>query len=129
MARQELFVTWLNDAHAMENALASALRDQVKLAEDHPDVKTRIEQHFQETERHMQVEGCLESLGETPSGMKDTMAKISGKMQSMMQGGSGHTLLMAALNDYSAENMEIATYKSLLVAANELGHADIASKL
>lgn len=130
MARQELFVTWLNDAHALENAVAGALRDQAKLAEDHPEVKSAIEQHLQATERHMTVvEECLELVGESSSGLKDTMAKMGGKMQSMMQGGSGHTLLMAALNDYSAEHMEIASYESLIVAANELGHTEIASKL
>ena len=123
MARQELFVTWLNDAHAMENVVATALKDQAALAENHPDVKSAIEQHLEATNRHMKtVEGCLESLGESPSGMKDTMAKMGGKMQSMMQAGSGDTLLKAALNDYSAEHMEIASYESLIVAANELGH-------
>ena len=130
MARQELFVTWLNDAHAMENVVATALKDQAALAEDHPEMKSAIGQHLEATNRHMKtLEGCLESLGESPSGIKDTMAKMGGKMQSMMQGGAGDTLLKAALNDYSAEHMEIASYESLIVAANELGHSDIATQL
>lgn len=130
MARQELFITWLNDAHALENVVATALKDQAELTENHPEVKAAIEQHLQATNRHIEVvEGCLESLGESPSGMKDTLAKAGGKMQSMMQGGSNDTLIMAALNDYSAEHMEIASYESLIVAANELGHTDIATKL
>lgn len=130
MARQELFVTWLNDAHALENVVATALKDQVALAEGHPEVQKAIEGHLEATHRHMEiVEGCLKELGESPSGMKDTMAKMGGKMQSMMQAGSGDTLIMAALNDYSAEHMEIASYESLIVAANELGHTGIASKL
>lgn len=130
MARQQLFVTWLNDAHALENVVATALKDQVALAEDQPEVKRAIEGHLEATHRHMEiVEGCLEELGEGTSGMKDTMAKMGGKMQSMMQAGSGDTLITAALNDYSAEHMEIASYESLIVAANELGHTTIASKL
>lgn len=130
MANQELFVTWLNDAHAMENVVATALKDQVALAEGHPDVQGAIERHLEATHRHMEIlEGCLEELGESSSGMKDTMAKMGGKMQSMMQAGSGDTLIKAALNDYSAEHMEIASYESLIVAANDLGHTGIASKL
>lgn len=130
MARQELFVTWLNDAHAMETALAAALNDQVDLAKDRPEVQAVIRQHLDATNRHMEIlEESLESIGESPSGMKDTMAKVGGKMQSMMQAGSGHSLLMAALNDYSAEHMEIASYESLIVAANELGHTQIATRL
>ena len=130
MARQELFVTWLNDAHALENAVAAALKDQIALAENHPDVQSAIQAHLEATERHQKiVEECLEELGESASGLKDTMAKVGGKMQGMMQAGSGHTLLMAALNDYSAEHMEIASYESLIVAANDLGHTGIATKL
>ncbi len=130
MAHRELFITWLNDAHAFENVVATALKDQVALAADHPDVQTAIEGHLEATHRHAEIlEGCLEELGESPSGLKDTMAKVGGKMQSMMQAGSGDTLIKAALNDYSAEHMEIASYQSLIVAANDLGHNEIATRL
>lgn len=130
MARQELLITWLNDAHALENVVATALKDQVELAESNPTAQQGIKNHLEATHRHIEIlEGCLEELGESPSGMKDTMAKVGGKMQSMMQGASGDTLIMAALNDYSAEHMEIASYQSLIVAANDLGHTTIATKL
>lgn len=122
MARRELFITWLNDAHAFESMLVSSLEGQVKLAADHPQIQQGIEQHLEATRRHVEiVEQCLSELGETPSGMKDTMAKVGGKMQGMMQGASGDTLAKAALQDYSAEHMEIASYQALIVAANELG--------
>lgn len=130
MARRELFITWLNDAHAFESMLVSSLEGQVALAADHPEIQQGIEQHLEATRRHQQiVEDCLKDLGETPSGMKDTMAKVGGKLQGMMQGASGDTLAKAALQDYSAEHMEIASYEALIVAANELGHGNIASQL
>jgi ferritin-like metal-binding protein YciE len=130
MAHQELFVAWLNDAHAFEKSLASSLEAQAKIAADHPTVQQGIEQHLEATRRHAEiVEGCLQSLGETPSGVKDTVASIGGKVQSMMPGAAKDDLIKAALNDYSAEHMEIASYQSLIVAANELGHTDIAARL
>lgn len=130
MARQELFITWLNDAHAFESMLVTSLEGQVKLAADHPQVQQGIEQHLEATKRHKEiVEECLSELGESSSGVKDTMAKVGGMMQGMMQAASGDTLVKAALQDYSAEHMEIASYQALIVAANELGHGSIASKL
>ncbi len=130
MARRELFITWLHDAHAFESMLVSSLEGQVKLAAAHPEVQQGIEQHLEATKRHKEIlEEILGELGEGSSGLKDTMAKVGGMMQGMMQGASGDTLVKAALQDYSAEHMEIASYQALIVAANELGHGNVASRL
>lgn len=130
MAHNELFVAWLNDAHAMEKSIVEALERQVDLAKDHPMVQQGIQQHLEATKRHAEiVEGCLDSLGEKPSGMKDTMASLGGKVQGMMPGGAKDDLLKAAMQDYSTEHMEIASYQALILAANELGHSEIATKL
>ena len=125
MARRELFITWLNDAHAFESMLVSSLEGQVKLAAEHPEIQQGIEQHLEATKRHKEtVEQILQELGESSSGVKDTMAKVGGMMQGMMQGATGDTLAKAALQDYSAEHMEIASYQALIVAATELGHTE-----
>ena len=130
MATNKLFVAWLNDAHAFEKALASTLEEQVKLASDHPMVQQGIQGHLEATKRHVDiVEGCLEELGEKPSTMKDVMGTLGGKLQSMMPAAAKDDLVKAALNNYSAEHMEIASYQSLIVAANELGHTGIATRL
>jgi ferritin-like metal-binding protein YciE len=130
MAHNELFVAWLNDAHAFEKTLASTLEEQAKLAADHPMVQQGIQGHLEATKRHIEVvEGCLEELGEKPSTVKDVMGTIGGKLQSMMPGAAKDDLVKAALNDYAAEHMEIASYQSLIVAANELGHTDMAIRL
>lgn len=124
------FIAWLNDAHSFEKTLESSLKEQVKLAEDHPSVMQGIERHLEATQRHVEtVEGCLQELGESPSGVKDAIGTVGGKIQSMMPGAAQDDLVKAALNDYSAEHMEIASYRSLIVAANELGHPEIATRL
>lgn len=130
MAHNKHFIAWLNDAHAFEKTLASSLEEQVKLASDHPTVQQGIQQHLEATNRHVEiVEGCLQELGESPSGVKDAMGTLGGKVQSMMPGAAKDDLVKAALNDYSAEHMEIASYQSLIVAANDLGHTGIATRL
>lgn len=127
MAHNELFVAWLNDAHALENSIVQALESQVDLASDHPTVQNGIQQHLEATRRHAEtVEGLLKQLDESPSGVKNTMAKVGGKVQGMMPGAAKDDLVKAALQDYSTEHMEIASYQSLIAAANQLGHPEIA---
>jgi ferritin-like metal-binding protein YciE len=130
MADNKLFIAWLNDAHAYEKMLASTLEEQAKLAADHPTVQQGIQGHLEATKRHAEVvAGCLEELGEKPSTVKDVMGTLGGKVQSMMPGAAKDDLVKAALNDFAAEHMEIASYQSLIVAANELGHPGIATRL
>ena len=126
MAHQEMLVAWLNDAYAMENGIAEALEAQVKVAQDHPTVQNGIQQHLEATRRHAEtVKGCLEQLGESPSSVKSAMATIGGKLGAAM-GAAKDDLVKAALNDYSAEHMEIASYRALVIAANEAGQPAIA---
>lgn len=125
MADNTLFISWLNDAHAMESSIAKVLQGQVKLAEDHPLVREGIEQHLEATKRHAEVvEGCLKELGESPSTVKDVMAS-AGAMASGLMGAAKDDLVKAAMNDYATEHMEIAAYKGLIVGATQLGHQDM----
>lgn len=129
MAHHKLFVAWLNDAYATENAIVQALEKQVDAAADFPEIQSGIQRHLEATKGHAEtVKGCLESLGESPSGVKTGMAAVGGKLQGMMQGMAEDNLVKAALQDYATEHMEIASYKALIVAAEDLGHPEIAAK-
>lgn len=128
MADNTLFISWLNDAHAMETSISKALAQQVKLAEDHPMIRDGIQQHLEETKRHAEVvEGCLKELGESPSTVKDTMA-AAGAMASGLMGAAKDDLVKAAMDDYATEHMEIAAYKGLIVGATQLGHQEMVGK-
>jgi ferritin-like metal-binding protein YciE len=118
---------WLNDAYAMENGIVEALEAQVKVAADHPTVQSGIQQHLEATRRHAEtVKGCLDQLGEKLSGVKRAMAEVGSKVQVLMAGMAKDNLVKAALNDYATEHMEIASYRSLIIAANEAGQTAIA---
>lgn len=126
MANNEMLVAWLNDAHAMEKGIVEALESQVEAASDHPAIKSGIERHLEATKNHMQlVEGCLKELGESPSAVKGGVASVASKAQGLMMGGAKDNLVKSALNDYSTEHMEIASYKALRVAAEQQGHPSI----
>lgn len=124
--RQQL-IAWLTDAHAMELSLAKVLENHAGDAADHPEIRQRDEQHLAETRRHAeQIERCLEILGgERPSKMKNIVGTAMGKMQGAMSAPFGDEIMKNALSDYAAEHMEIACYRSLIIAADELGEHEV----
>jgi len=118
-------VNWLRDAHAMEQQAEQMLKSQASRIEHYPKVKARIEQHLEETRGQQRLlEGCLERLGSSPSAVKDTM----GMMTALGQGISGmfasDEIVKGAMASYVFENMEIASYVTLIAAAREVGDAE-----
>lgn len=127
MEARELLVTWLNDAHSMEKALIPVLENHAKDAKDYPEVRERDEQHVEETRRHAElVEGCLERLGEKPSGVKSFLGEMFGRMQAMSTEPFKDELMKNFIADYATEQFEIASYRSLAKAARHLGEEEIA---
>jgi ferritin-like metal-binding protein YciE len=120
--QNELYVAWLKDAYAMEEALIPNLENHAKDASDFPQIQTRIQQHLEETRRHAElVRGCLERMGEKPSATKVTLGKIMGTVGGMGTGAAKDELVKNFLADYAAEHQEIASYMALIVAAQDLG--------
>lgn len=126
MATNELIITWLKDAYAMENGIVPVLEQQVKITADQPEIQAGIQRHIEATKGHAEtVKTCLEELGESPSSIKAGMAKASGMMQGMMSSVPEDNLVKGALMDYSTEHMEIASYKALIVAAQQEGLTNV----
>lgn len=126
MTTTEQLVSWLNSAHAMEQELARVLENHAKDAADIPAMSDRIRAHVEETRDHAErVEECLALLGEKPSGLKSAMGKAMGTVQGAATGMFHDELIKNVLMDYSAEHFEIACYRSLASAAEELGQPRI----
>jgi ferritin-like metal-binding protein YciE len=122
MAHNEMYMSWLKDAYAMEVALIETLERRVDDAESHPHIQQRDKQHLEETRRHAElVKSRIEALGDETSTVKSGMSKLSGMFQGMGTKGGDDTLVKDALADYAAEHFEIASYKALIVGAHELG--------
>jgi len=127
MATNDLMIAWLNDAHAMELALVKVLENHANDAKDFPEIRARIEKHISETRWHIEVvEECLGILGKKPSVAKSAMGRVMGSVQSAATGVFRDELIKNFLSDYSAEHMEIASYRSLITAAQELNQPEIA---
>ena len=128
MNQTEQLTTWLNSAYSMEQSLAKVLENHANDAKDHPEMHERIQRHLEETRAHAdRVEDCLELLDEKPSTLKSAMGNIMGMVQGASTGLFRDELVKNALADYAAEHFEIACYRSLIAAADEIGHAEISS--
>lgn len=128
MADRDLVIAWLNDAHATEKALEEVLERHVKDAEGHPDVQARIESHLEETRQHAErVKECVERMGGNLSQAKAAFANMLGAMQGMMNRPFQDTMVKNGIADYAAEHFEIASYRGLIDAAQQIGESEVAS--
>ena len=114
----------------MEQALEEVLERHAKDAEGDVEVQSRIERHIEETRRQAEtVQGCIESLGGSVSGGKDTFGKMFGAMQGMANRPMADTMVKNALADYAAEHFEIACYRALIEACHQIGEEQVAIRL
>lgn len=121
----ENLLDWLRDAHAMEQQAENMLESLSDRIENYPQLKTRIDQHLEETRwQRAQVESCITRLGSSPSAFKD----MAGKIVAFGQGLSGLVMsdevVKGTLSSYVFENMEIASYRILITAAEMAGDSE-----
>lgn len=123
----ELMIAWLNDAYAMENGLVPILKNHARDADRHPALRSRVEQHVEETRQHAElVKACLERLGEEPSGAGGTVGRFFGAMQNGATGPFHDEDVKNGLLDYATEHFEIAAYRSLIEGARTTGDEETA---
>jgi ferritin-like metal-binding protein YciE len=128
MAHNELYLAWLNDAYSLEQSLTQVLERHVADAKDYPQVQARMQQHLEETRRHAElVKSCIERLGSDTSKLKSGLATVTGAVQGMTTVVAKDDLIKNALADYSSEHLEIASYTSLISAAQTMGDLETVS--
>jgi ferritin-like metal-binding protein YciE len=119
---------WLRDAHGMEQQAEQMLKAQAARIEHYPDLKTRIEQHIQETlGQQAKLESCIARLGGTPSTVKDMTGKLMAFGQAAVGMMASDEVVKGSMSGYVFENLEIASYTVLIAAAEAAG--DFETKL
>jgi ferritin-like metal-binding protein YciE len=113
---------WLRDAHAMEQQAEKMLSAQAERLEHYPDLRARIVQHIDETRwQQRTIDECLTRRGIGNSVIKD----MGGKLMALGQAIGGMTVsdevVKGAMAGYVFENIEIATYTTLIAAAQAVG--------
>jgi ferritin-like metal-binding protein YciE len=119
---QDMVLSWLNDAYGMEKAIVQILENQVKDAENYPQAQARLQQHLDATKQHAEaVKGCIERLGGSTSSIKSGLSSLFGQVQAMSTGAAEDEMIKNAISDFGVEHFEMASYMSLIAAAQEIG--------
>jgi ferritin-like metal-binding protein YciE len=125
-ASKDLLVQWLRDAHAMESAAIEILEKQTKNLENYPSLKRKLEDHLEETKQQEQmVRECIEQLDTGTSVIKDTSGKLMGNMAAITNMMAEDEVVKNGIADFAFENFEIASYRSLVGAAEQLGETRV----
>ncbi|EOV9671574.1 ferritin-like domain-containing protein [Cronobacter turicensis] len=119
---QENYHDWLRDAHAMEKQAEQMLESMASRIEHYPDLKSRLEQHLEET-RHQQqlINSVIERNNVSTSVVKDTMSKMTAMGQAVGGMFASDEVVKGAISGYVFEQFEIACYTSLIAAAKAVG--------
>lgn len=119
----DLFVTGLKNAHAMENQALSIMKPQASRIENYPDVETQLKRHIAETEGQIErLERILDSLDEDKSSLKDLALSVAGTFAAVGHTVAPDEILKNSMANFAFENFEIAAYKSLIALAKASGN-------
>lgn len=115
-------IGFLQDAYAMENQIAELLDKQVKATKHHPQIQTRIQEHYDATLQHRaRMEERLKAYDKKPSALKGLMTNMMGNLQGAFGGTRDDALAMSARDDFVVENFEISTYSMIIAVADVYG--------
>lgn len=124
--KKETLLAWLKDAHAAEHHAIETLENQSDRTEHYPDLQAKVQQHLKESKwQAEQVEKCIHKLGGDTSSVKKGISKFMGNASALANSAAGDEVVKNVLADYSFEHFEIASYRSLIAAADELGETEI----
>lgn len=129
----DFFVDELKDIYWAEKHLVKAL-PKMKKASTSSELGAAFEKHTQETEQHIEtLETIFELLGEKATGKKcDAMAGLLEEATTIISDTEKGTMVRDAgliLAAQKVEHYEIATYGTLRVFAENMGHTEVANLL
>jgi ferritin-like metal-binding protein YciE len=128
--RDAKLVQYLNEAHAKEKELETALNAHIGMTDRTP-YKKRLRQHLTETKGHArQLERRIKKLGGSTAKVPELASKgvalAKGPLHMLRGTSSEEKLLKNAKTEYSEEHEEIATYTAIETLAEEVGDKETA---
>lgn len=121
----DIFVTGLRNAHAMEHQALSIMKPQVARIEQYPEVAHRLQQHITETENQIQrLEQLLDGFGENKSVLKDAALSLTGAMAAIAHTAAPDEIVKNSFANYAFEHFEIAAYKSLIALSGQAANSN-----
>ena len=117
-AVRSVFVTGLQNAHAVEQQALSLIDRQLDRLVHYPEIADRLRSHRRETEDQIRrLDEILHDLRETHSSIKDLALSMIGNLAAMGNVMAGDEVLKNHIVNLAFENLEVASYTSLVVIA------------
>ena len=119
-ALREFLIDGLKNAHAMESQAVTLTEMQAKRLQNYPELEARIRQHLEETKgQRDRLESLLGEMNVASSALKDFALKATGNMAAVLHSFMEDEVIKNSLASYAFENFEIASYTSLIAAAEK----------
>lgn len=123
---RQTVVSWLRDAHAMEEAAVDNLQKHIETFKAFPRVEQKLREDLERSRRQSQeLEQFLERMGADRSALKDMGMKFAAAMQPYLGSLSEDDVVKHLLAAHAYKNFEVASYRSLATAAEQIGDAQI----
>lgn len=123
MTNQERLLHYLDDALAVEMALAVMLKDMVQEATD-PAIRASLQEHSVVTQRHREsLEARIRALGGRPQALKGMAGRVVARLADAINAAHDDLDKSAQhlMEIFAAEHLEMAMYRSLEAFADAVG--------
>ena len=118
---EDMLVSYIRDAHAMERNVHKMLQSLIATT-DEPEIKSHLEHHLEETKRHEQLlKARLEQKGADITAVKDIPAMLGAMAKSIADMVRSDKPGKNARDAYVTEALEIAAYELLERLADRCG--------
>jgi ferritin-like metal-binding protein YciE len=119
---RDIYITGLQNAHALEAQAIQLCQRQVERLENYPEMRERLREHLEESRRQQQrIDQILNSLGTSPSTLKDIGTSIMGNLAAVGHAVMQDEVIKNSFANYAFEHFEIASYKALMEMAQAAG--------
>ncbi len=120
---KNIFITGLQNAHALEKEALQLMQRQVERFEHYPEMSDLLRTHIAETEGQVRrLDEMLHTFGEDRSLLKDMATQFMANMAAAGHMPMADEVLKNTFANHAFENFEIASYKSLIAMAEAAGH-------
>jgi ferritin-like metal-binding protein YciE len=120
---KNIFITGLQNAHALEKEALQLMQRQVERFEHYPEMSDLLRTHIRETEGQLRrLDEMLHNFGEDRSLLKDMATQFMANMAAAGHMPMADEVLKNTFANHAFENFEIASYKSLITMAEAAGH-------
>jgi ferritin-like metal-binding protein YciE len=122
MDARSIYISSLRNTHALEQQGLQQMEIQVSRLERYPDYAALLQRHIETTRQQIaRLDQALQSLGESPSTIKETVTSIVGTVGATVHGLAQDETLKNLYAGYAFQYQQVAAYRSLIAIADGAG--------